>query len=102
VRILNSAGGTFTSRARAIKYLASRRARYVDERTIEMIEDHRQHRVAVASAHGISVAADRNAHSPTLEIVAPVRTRLKVLCPYGYLHYPHRDQTSSGRLKRNV
>jgi hypothetical protein len=102
VRILNSAGGTFTSRARAIKYLASGRARYVDEHTIRMIESHPGHLACIASAR--HDGEQSLSQGPTVEIVAdrPATPRLKVLVPLGYLHYPQRVQTTGGRLRRVV
>lgn len=43
VKILNSHGATRTSRARALKYVESGRAVYVDERTIRFVEDDPRH-----------------------------------------------------------
>ena len=50
VRILNGHGGSWTSRPRALTLVASCRARYVDEHTIEFIEGDPRH---IAVGRGI-------------------------------------------------
>jgi hypothetical protein len=99
VRILNSDGGSFTSRRQALRYIGSGRARYIDERTIEMIESDPRHVACVASANRTAPggAIDVN-HSPAFEIVARRKpSTTKILVPYGFLHYPQRDQTTTRR-----
>lgn len=43
VKIVNSHGATRTSRAKALKYVESGRAVYVDERTIRFVEEDPRH-----------------------------------------------------------
>ena len=97
VRILNSAGKDFTSRRKALRYIAGGRARYIDEHTIEMIPEDRRHQACIASANSTS-GATHAAHSPVFEIVARHGlSSTKVLVPLGFLHYPHKDQTTRRR-----
>ena len=98
MRILNSAGGSFTNRHKALQYLSAGRARYIDEGTIEMIESDPRHQACIASTER---PIGSGAHSPHLEIVArlPVSS-CRVLIPLGYLHYPQRDQTTQKSCPR--
>lgn len=98
MRILNSAGKAFTSRRKALRYVAGGRARYIDEHTIEMIWEDRRHQAAVASAESGGVADATRSHGPALRIVPRlVNHGPRVLTPLGFLHYPQRDQTTTRR-----
>jgi hypothetical protein len=60
-------------------------ARWSGAKAIAMIEP--DHRVNCQT---------RGAHNAAYEVI--VRPRLKILRPVGFLPYPHRTQTTSGRL----
>lgn len=62
IRILNATAGMYTSAKNAVMFLEQGRARYVDERTIEMLPDDHRHQSAVRSHAGETRQVE---HSPT-------------------------------------
>lgn len=99
IKILNAHGGSWTSRSQALKFLASGRARYVDEFTIRMIEDDPRHLAADPGRQNLELVS---AHSPSLQVVeAPKVVEIHdAMAGQTFLHYPQRDQTSGRRLRR--
>lgn len=100
IRILNAHGGSFTSRKQAIRFIETGRARYVDERTIEMIEDDYRH-LAAGGRNVIEMpAAPEN--SPSIDRVSTYSpcAVFQIDAHQTFLPYPQTDQRSNrGRLK---
>ena len=80
--IRNSSGGSYTSRKKALKYVASGRARYIDEKTIEMIEEDHRHLACVASLE--QSAPKPTVQSPTIELspTSPPSNNFRTFAPY--------------------
>lgn len=97
VKIRNAHGGGYTSRKQAIKFLEQGRARYVDESTIEMIEDDYRHVAAIASAETPAPYV-RCLHSARLNPVAYLEGDFPVETRQTFLRYPQKNQTSTRRL----
>jgi hypothetical protein len=94
IRILNAEGGSFTSRAQAVKLLKRGRAVYIDERTIELVAE----RAPEARSNVIEFPAPVS-HSPRLAIVPAVYAP-EASFGQTFLRYPQRTQTSTRRLTR--
>lgn len=90
IKILNPAGGSWTSVKQAIKWVEQGRARYIDETSIEMIEsDHRHLSAARSIAAPVSPSSgmigSANPTSPTLIGVSYDYTgpeNLRTFAPY--------------------
>lgn len=91
IHILNCASQPFTSRHNALRWIEQGRARYIDELTIEMVEDHPRHKACIASIGGASSRATiaGNAAPRSSPSGMPVIDELPdAFLGQTYLHYP--------------
>lgn len=86
IYVASRSGGSWTTPRGARRLVARGLADWDGDRSIVMRSDDYRFECTAGGPR-----------SPHMEIVA-YRPPLPVLVPQGFLHYPHRSQTSSGRL----